>query len=133
MATYMDWKVWCNIKEYEQYETDRQNWERYGYYVHLELKQGEQTSANYHTHGILHSRGKSDFRIIDPIEPFLAASIFRELVERMDQGAEINPGQEIGDILSGLVLEISEASDESDMLTISLSEASLAGWLKLKW
>lgn len=60
------------------------------------------------------------------IEPFLAAIIFRELVERMDQGVEINPGQPIEDILPGLVLEISEASDESDMLTISLSQASLA-------
>jgi len=82
--------------------------------------------ANYHTHGMLHSRGKPDFRIIYLIEPFLAAIIFRELVERMDQGVEINPGQPIEDILPGLVLEISEASDESDMLTISLSQASLA-------
>lgn len=90
------------------------------------MEHGDQTAANYHTHGILHSRGKPDFRIIDPIEPFLAASIFRELVERMDQGVEINPGQPIEDILPGLVLEISEASDESDMLTISLSKASLA-------
>ncbi len=56
----------------------------------------------------------------------MAAIIFRELVERMDQGVEINPGQPIEDILPGLVLEISEASDESDMLTISLSQASLA-------
>ncbi len=56
----------------------------------------------------------------------MAASIFRELVERMDQGVDINIGQRIEDILPGLVLKISEASDESDMLTISLREASLA-------
>lgn len=90
------------------------------------MEQGDQTAANYHTHGILHSRGKPDFRIIDPIDPFMAVAILRELVERMDQGDEINAGQQIEDILPGLVLEISEASDESDMLTISLSEASLA-------
>lgn len=89
------------------------------------MEHGDQTAANYHTHGILHSRGKPDFRIIDPIEPFLAVSIFRELVEQMDQGVEINPGQQLEDVVPGVVLELSEASDESDMLTISSTETSL--------
>lgn len=90
------------------------------------MEQGDQTAANYHTHGILHSRGKPDFRIINPIEPFLAVSIFRELVERMDQGLDINPGQRLEDVVPGVVLSIAESAEETDMLTISLSEVSLA-------
>lgn len=82
--------------------------------------------ANYFTCGLLYSRGKPNLKISEPLDPFMAVAILRELVERMDQGVEINPGQRIEDILPGFVLEISEASDESDMLTISLSEASLA-------
>lgn len=105
---------------------DRQNWERYGYYVRTKLNRENPTVANYFTSGLLHSRGKPNLQIREPIDPFMAEAILHELVERMDQGVEINPGQRIEDILPGLVLEISEASDESDMLTISLSQASLA-------
>ena len=56
----------------------------------------------------------------------MAVAILRELVERMDHGVEINPGQRLEDVVPGVVLEISEASVESDMLTISLTETSLA-------
>lgn len=106
--------------------SDRLSWELHRYYIHLELERDSQNVANYHTHGLWHSRGKQDFRMEAPIDPFMAVAIFRELVERMDQGMNINPGQRIEDILPGLVLEISESSDESDVLTISLSGSSLA-------
>ncbi|WP_154669403.1 hypothetical protein [Ruminiclostridium cellobioparum] len=56
----------------------------------------------------------------------MAVAILREMVEQMDQGVEINPGQRLEDVVPGVILEVSEASDESDMLTISVSEASLA-------
>ena len=77
--------------------------------------------ANYFTCGLLHSRGKTNLQIRQPIDTFVAVAILRELVERMDQGVEINPGQRLEDVIPGLVLKISESSDESDMLTISLS------------
>ncbi len=106
--------------------SDRLSWELHGYYIHLECERDSPSVVDYHTHGLCHSRGKQDFRIEAPIDPFLAVSIFRELVELMDQGMDINPGQRLEDVVPDVVLEITQASDEIDMLTISLSEASLA-------
>lgn len=108
------------------YLNERQSWELYGYYVRAEMDREDPTVANYFTCGLLHSRGKPNLQISEPLDPFMAVAILRELVERMDQSVEINPGQRIEDILPGFVLEISESADETDVLTISLSEASLA-------
>ncbi len=82
--------------------------------------------VSYFTCGLLHSRGKPNLQIREPLDPFMAVAILREMVEQMDQGVEINPGQRLEDVVPGVILEVSEASDESDMLTISVSEASLA-------
>lgn len=60
--------------------------------------------VNYHTHGILHSRCKSDFRITQPIEPIIGKAIFTELVGRLDQGIEILDGTELADVLMVLLL-----------------------------
>ncbi|RXE57718.1 hypothetical protein [Acetivibrio mesophilus] len=104
--------------------SDRLSWEQHGYYIHLELVKESPNIVNYHTHGLLHSRGNPDFKITDPIDPFMAVSIFRELVELIDQGVGINPGMQIKDILTGLIIEISE-TNESDMLKITLSKSQL--------
>lgn len=108
------------------YLNERQSWELYGYYVRAEIACDDPAVAKYFTCGLLYSRGKPDLQIMEPLDSFMAVAILRELVERMDQGVEINAGQQIEDILPGLILEISESADEMDMLTISLSEASLA-------
>jgi hypothetical protein len=108
------------------YLNERQSWELYGYYVRAEIACDDPAVAKYFTCGLLYSRGKPDLQIREPLDSFMAVAILRELVERMDQGMDINPGQRLEDVVPGVVLEISESADEIDMLTISLSEASLA-------
>lgn len=105
---------------------EQKSWEQYGYYFHMNLEREDRQKTDYHTHGILHSRGKPDLKITDPIDPFIASAIFRELIARMDLGLVIRPGQEFDDILPGLTMVITESVDEPDVFRISLTEASLA-------
>ncbi|MGE5631950.1 MAG: hypothetical protein ACM3TR_12755 [Caulobacteraceae bacterium] len=67
-----------------------------------------------------------DLKIIDDIDPFIAAGIFQEFIAQMDLGLVIRPGQKFEDILPGLTLVLTESIDEPDVFRITLSEASLA-------
>lgn len=105
--------------------SDRLSWELHGYYIHLEWECDSPSVANYHTHGLWHSRGKQDFRMEAPIDPFLAVSIFRELVERIDRGLMIEPGDCFSDVLPGMTLGIGQSDDET-ILYVSINKTSLA-------
>lgn len=113
------------LDEYS-FHNDQKNWDLYGYYFHMSLDREDRQKTDYHTHGILHSRGKPDLKITDLIDPFIASAIFRELIARMDLGLVIRLGQEFDDILPGLTMVITESVDEPDVFKISLTETSLA-------
>lgn len=76
-------------------DDDIEMWEEYGYYTHFDTNDG---NINYHTHGILYSRGKYDLRITDPIKPEIADVIFYIVVYMMDNKIEIKDGSSFANI-----------------------------------
>ena len=98
-------------------ENDIRMWEKNGFYFHFERDDVDKDKINYHTHGILHSRGKEDFLITQPIDPSLARIIFTELVSMLDNGFAITEGMIIEDFLGGITLEFSKPkNDDNDMI-----------------
>ena len=102
-------------------ESDKKQWEKKGFYCHFEHDNDNKEQVNYHTHGILHSRGKSDFRITQPIEPIIGKAIFSELVEKLDQGIEILDGSEVTDVLDGFTLKFRQSEKYNSVLEIDIN------------
>ena len=98
-------------------ENDISMWRKHGFYIHLERNSVDNGKINYHTHGILHSRGKADFLITQPIDPSLAKIIFMELVSMLDNGFAITEGMIIEDFLGMITLEFSKPkNNDNDMI-----------------
>ena len=75
---------------------------------------------NYHTHGILHSRGHADFLIIQPIDPILAKMTFIELVDMLDQGFVITEETIIENFIGGLTLEFSKPKNNDNNMILQV-------------
>lgn len=101
-------------------ENDNRMWQKHGFYIHLEKNNKDNKKLNYHTHGILHSRGHADFLIIQPIDPTLAKMTFIELVDMLDQGLIITEGMIIGDFLGDLTLEFSKPKNNDNGMVLQV-------------
>lgn len=108
----------------DRFERERMSWERHGYYIHAERDRMDKEAALYSTRGILHSRGKPDLQIETTDDPYFAEAILRELVERMDQGAEISAGQQFNDVMPGVDLITTESVDDDALLIAYASNSS---------
>ena len=74
----------------------------------------------------MHSRGNPDLIIEEPIDQFLAETVFRVLIEMSDRGRIIGPGDRICNIIPGTILGIHKIMGIDYLLCVSLSQASLA-------
>ena len=109
-------------------ENDISMWRKYGFYIHLERDSVNNGKINYHTHGILHSRGKADFLITQPIDPGLARIIFTELVSMLDNGSTIDEGTIIEDFLGGITLEFSKPKNNEDNMILQVNVNGVEFW-----
>ncbi|EGD46170.1 hypothetical protein Cpap_0464 [Ruminiclostridium papyrosolvens DSM 2782] len=101
-------------------ESDTKQWEKQGFYCHFERDADNKVQVNYHTHGILHSRGKSDFCITQPIKPIIGKAIFTELVDKLDKGIEIFDGTELADVFDGFTLKFRQSEKCISVLKIDI-------------
>jgi hypothetical protein len=99
--------------KYNSIDSDKAMWEKHGFYIHLNGSKSNYNKVDYHTHGILHSRGHKDLIIIQPIDPELAKAIFIAIIEKIDNKEDIREGIKLDNVLGFINLLIVKGKEDN--------------------
>lgn len=83
----------CQFGEAFVEATEARHMQEYGWYAHMVLDDNDcPNNTNFHTHGLPHSFGHTDFQICIRVHPDIVMAILHDLVRRIKAGETFAPG-----------------------------------------